>query len=196
MKMRKRTALFVIVISATLGLGVGISRAQEGTPPKAVETQKPAAAYHLEFALNELEDGKKINTRNYIMDVISEREGDLGRIRDIARDGKALKIGSRVPVESEQGKFQYIDVGTSIWCKLLEQDGTLTLDARAEVSSVLPITATDRYSGGSGGKPVLRQLQINSVTAIIPGKVTSLGTVDDPDSKRQFQLEVKVTKLR
>jgi hypothetical protein len=193
--MRRHAALLLVMMAATLGLGTAISRAQENTP-KAVEAQKPVPAYHMEFALIELEDGKKINTRNYTMDVISEQEGNLGIIREIGRDGKELKIGSRIPVEFDQGKLQYIDVGTNIKCRLLEQDGALTLDARAEVSSILPSTATDRYSGGSGGKPVLRQLQINSVTAIIPGKVTSLGTVDDPDSKRQFQLEVKATKLR
>jgi hypothetical protein len=43
---------------------------------------------------------------------------------------------------------------------------------------------------------VLRQLQIQSSSAVTLGKLMTLGTVDDPDSKRQFQLEVTITKLR
>jgi hypothetical protein len=44
--------------------------------------------------------------------------------------------------------------------------------------------------------PLLRQLRINASTVAMPGKPTVIGVVDDPNSKRQFQLEVTVTKLR
>jgi hypothetical protein len=43
---------------------------------------------------------------------------------------------------------------------------------------------------------VLRQLNINASTLAVLGKPMILGSVDDPNSKRQFQLEVTVTKLR
>jgi len=45
-------------------------------------------------------------------------------------------------------------------------------------------------------RPVLRQLKIESSTIGIPGKPLIIGSVDDPGSKKQFQLEVTVTKLR
>jgi hypothetical protein len=43
---------------------------------------------------------------------------------------------------------------------------------------------------------VLRQLNINASTLAVLGKPMIVGSVDDPNSKRQFQLEVTVTKLR
>jgi hypothetical protein len=182
---KRHVAWFSFVLLLALWLEVGVSHAQQ---------LKPAPAYHLDFALNELDDGKKINTRQYSMDQIAERQGDPGYIRDLGH-GKEVKIGTRVPVESEQGKYQYVDIGTSIWCQLKEDDAGLSLDARAEVSSLVPRADTDVYHPNMHA-PVLRQLQIQSSSAVTLGKLMTLGTVDDPDSKRQFQLEVTVTKLR
>jgi hypothetical protein len=183
---RRNTAWFSrAALLVALCLAAGIGHAQQ---------LKPSPAYHLDFALNELDGGKKLNTRQYAMDLIAERQGDPGYIRDLGR-GKELKIGTRVPVESEPGKYQYIDIGTSIWCQLKEDDAGLSMDAKAEVSSLVPRTDTNLYHPVPGA-PILRQLQIQSSTAVTLGKLTTLGTVDDPDSMRQFQLEVTVTKLR
>ena len=44
--------------------------------------------------------------------------------------------------------------------------------------------------------PILRQLKIDASTVAVLGKPIVIGSVDDPNSKRQFQLEVTVTKLR
>ena len=44
--------------------------------------------------------------------------------------------------------------------------------------------------------PLLRQLQINGSTVVLPSKPMTVGVVDDPNSKRQFQLVVTVTKIR
>jgi hypothetical protein len=44
--------------------------------------------------------------------------------------------------------------------------------------------------------PVIRQIKINGNTLLVVGKPILIGSVDDPNSKRQFQLEVTVTKLR
>jgi hypothetical protein len=43
---------------------------------------------------------------------------------------------------------------------------------------------------------VIRQLQIKASTVALLGKPMVVGSVDDPNSKRQFQVEVTVTKLR
>jgi hypothetical protein len=44
--------------------------------------------------------------------------------------------------------------------------------------------------------PLLRQMQINASTVTVPGRPTVVGSMDDPNSKRQFQLELTVTKLK
>jgi hypothetical protein len=43
---------------------------------------------------------------------------------------------------------------------------------------------------------VIRQLKISAGTLAQLGKPMVVGSVDDPNSKRQFQLEVTVTKLK
>ena len=45
-------------------------------------------------------------------------------------------------------------------------------------------------------RPTIRQMKIESSTVATVGKPMVIGSVDDPNSKRQFQLEVTVTKLR
>jgi hypothetical protein len=192
--MRKTAALFLIIVSAMLSVPSRVCFAQENGSAKPAEPRGPIPAYHLEFALNELEDGKKINTRQYGMDLVALRQEDRGNFRDLAGN-KAIKIGTRLPVEIEQGKVEYIDIGTSIRCHMMEDEAGLSLEAHAEVSSLVPRTSTDAYRPNTTN-PILRQLSIEAATAITPGKLTTLGTVDDPDSKRQFQLEVTVTKLR
>jgi len=193
---RKTTVSLLSALVVILSLGVGKSPAQEGGSSKAAEKPKPAPAYHLDLTLSELENGKKINTRQYAMDVIAERSGPQdGLVKDFAGRGKEIKIGTRVPIEFDQGKLEYLDIGTNIWCRLLEDEGGLSLDIKAEMSSLVPRSDTDIYHPPSRD-PIVRQIQINASTAITPGKSTSLGTVDDPDSKRQFQLEVTATKLR
>ncbi|MGA2346892.1 MAG: hypothetical protein ABSF93_12855 [Candidatus Sulfotelmatobacter sp.] len=192
--LRKIGTLLLMALALILSPAGKTALAQDNSSPKPPEPRKPVPAYHLEFALNELEDGKKINGRQYSTDAIAERRTDPSYIRDLGNT-KRITIGSKVPVETETGKFAYIDVGTSIWYHLLEDEAELTLDAKAEVSSVVPGSGTDPRNGYAGNH-VLRQLAIQSATVITLGKSTTLGTVDDPDSKRQFQLEVTVTKLK
>jgi hypothetical protein len=149
------------------------------------QANKTATAYRLDFSVNEMEDGKKINSRQYSM---NSRPGD----------GNEIKIGTRVPVEVKQGEFQYLDVGTNIWCRLRDEadmsmlGSNVLLNVRAELSNF----ALPDQQQAQQFHPVVRQLKIEASTIAIPGKSLVVGVVDDPNSKRQFQLEVTVTKLR
>jgi hypothetical protein len=150
-------------------------------------------AYRLDFSLNELEDGKKINSRHYTLSVV---------------DGPSeeIKIGTRVPVATGGGEngaapqFTYVDLGTNIWAMLLEKNNgdDLQLQVRAELSWA----KTDDPTGASGQSaklftpPIVSQMKINGSTVITPGKPTIIGVAEDPRSNRQFQLEVTATKLK
>jgi hypothetical protein len=184
--MRKASAIYTIaILGFMIGWGVA-GRAQDAAPIKsngeakpAVRTEKPAHPYRVDFSLNELEDGKKINTRQYSMNLNAE-------------DANEIKIGTRVPVEPKEGEFQYMDVGTSIWCRIGDDSDGIALSVRAESSNF----AIPDQASGNGRRPVIRQVQIKASTVAQLGKPMVVGTVDDPNSKRQFQLEVTVTKLR
>lgn len=152
------------------------AQAESENAPKA---EKVSNAYRLDFSVNELEDGKKINTRQYSLNLNSGSSNEL-------------KIGTRVPVDTKQGEFQYIDVGTSIWSRIEDRNGSIALFVRAEISNF----ASPEQNHDAGARPLLRQLKIGADTLAILGKPMLVGSVDDPNSKRQFQLEVTAIKLR
>jgi 3D (Asp-Asp-Asp) domain-containing protein len=170
------------------GIGKGLAQESSGSTKSAEkERSKPLEAYRLDFSINELEDGKKINTRQYSMNLN-------------ANDSNEIKIGSRVPVEPKQGEFQYLDVGTNIWAKLDSRNDQLGLTVRIELSNFaswgLGTFPTPEQPQAHDTRPVIRQLKISASTLALLGKPMVLGSVDDPNSKRQFQVEVTVTKLR
>jgi hypothetical protein len=182
--MRRAFAVWTIAILGFL-IGLGAKGHAQDNAAKsekdsaAAERDKPVHAYRLDFSVNELEDGKKINSRQYSLNLNAD-------------DANEIKIGTRVPVEAAHEQFQYMDVGTSIWCRIGERPDGIPMTVRADISNfAIPDQGT-----GHESRPVVRQFKINASTLAVPGKPIVVGSVDDPNSKRQFQLEVTVTKLR
>jgi hypothetical protein len=185
--MIKKTVMATALIAALMSAGAFTKAwAQEsGATKTASEIEKSPHAYRLDFSVNEMEGGKKINSRQYSMNLNS---GDENQI----------KIGTRVPVEAKPPTdFQYLDVGTNIWCRLRDRSDMsalgdyISLQVRTDISNfAVP------EQQGQQVRPVLRQMNINASTLALVGKPTVMGSVDDPNSKRQFQLEVTVTKLK
>ena len=150
---------------------------------KQPQSQKAIRPYRLDFSLNELEDGKKINGRHYSMNLT-------------VGSGDEIKIGTRVPVRSgwdqvaSNMNFQYLDVGTEIWANLRESGDVVQLEVRSEISNL------DTHEAHPALPPIIRRIQIRGSTLLVDGKPILFGSVDDPNSNRQFQLEVTVTKLK
>src|ERR1700726_4368257 len=164
--MFKKMLVTATLILALTAAGISLASAQDSSSPKATpETEKAVNAYRLDFSVNEFEDGKKINTRHYAMNLNAE-------------DANEIKIGTRVPVESKQGEFQYLDVGTNIWCRIGERANGLPLSVRAEISN---FAMPDQQA--QQARPVLRQLSIRASTVAQLGRPTVVGSVDDPNSK-------------
>jgi hypothetical protein len=171
------------------------AKAQEGSKESSPGTAKsqPVQSYRLDFSFNEVLDGKTVNTRHYSMNLT-------------AGNSDEIKIGTRVPVASgsnsnnampsqyQYSQYQYIDVGTQIWSQLRERDDDLILMVKGEVSNMDVGTGTGEHFGAL--PPVIRLIKINGDTLLVVGKPILIGSVDDPNSKKQFQLEVTVTKLK
>jgi hypothetical protein len=171
----------LLVVLAVSG-GVGRIAAQQSTEaPKATAQDSPklVEAYRLDFSINELEDGKKINTRQYSMNLNGNDSNDL-------------KIGTRVPLEGKEGQFEYIDVGTNISARMQCRNGQVEVFVHTDMSNF----AIPEQAQGHDTHPVIRQLKISGSTLAVLGKPMIVGSVDDPNSKRQFQVEVTVNKLR
>jgi hypothetical protein len=181
--MLKKTILGAALVLAIVSVGrSGKASAQEASPTKAPQAEKQA--YRIDFSVNEMEDGKKINSRQYAMNLN-------------AGDSSQIKIGTRVPIEEKAGEFSYLDVGTSIWCRLRDRSdetwlgNAVLLSVRSEISNfAVPEQQAQNV------RPLLRQLKIEAGTVAQLARPVVVGSVDDPNSKRQFQLEVTVSKLR
>jgi hypothetical protein len=192
--MRRIMAMWLLVTTMALYSGSKLAQAQD-SPPKAEQPEKPVHAYRLDFFLNELEGDKKVNSRHYSINL------------DVPGERQEIKIGTRVPVATAYGagpvsggtsalsntQFQYLDVGTHIWCSLKEHGDELELQAGSDISNI--DAGPSRETNGLS-QPVVRQIKIGGSTVVIPGKPIIIGSADDPTSNRQFQLEVTVSKLR
>jgi hypothetical protein len=174
----------------------GTDKKSDSVTPTATN-QKPASIepYRLDFSFNELENGKKINTRHYTITTTAGSANDI-------------KIGSRVPVSSDGGsvaaQFQYIDLGTYIWVMLRDKglglqplDG-LQLEVKSDVSATKheDVDVAPRAPHSAFTPPIISQIKINGTTQLVIGKPMVIGIGEDPYSNRQFQLEVTATKLK
>jgi hypothetical protein len=189
--MQKIAGIWFAGITMALCCALAPLQAQEDTKPaaadnraKAERPERPMHAYRIDFSIAELEDGKKINSRHYSMDLNS---GDRNQI----------KIGTRVPVVSESlsnkpevSQFQYLDVGTNINCRLEERGDQLALEVHADFSNLA--SASEQHSP----QPIIRQINISGSTLADTGKPVVIGAVDDPNSNRTFQLEATATRLK
>jgi hypothetical protein len=180
--MRKGIGIWVVAIVMALS-GMRMSHAQEASKPdsddgkaKAEHSEKPAHAYRVDISINELEDGKKINSRHYAM---YQNSGTWNQVH----------ISSRVSVSTPQTSLP-IEVGTTINCTLNESGDDIALVVKGDFSNL--ISPDDQHST----QPVVRQMSINGSTLATLGKPAVVGAVDDPNSNRQFQLEATVTKLK
>jgi hypothetical protein len=187
--MKKLLAIFVVVAFVGMSASAGFAQEQEASKDSSPLPIKNKAVqpYRLDFSFNEVAEGKVVNTRHYSMNLTSGSSNEI-------------KIGTRVPVAVSSSpsapaamQYQYMDVGTNIWSQLREHGDELTLAVRAEVSNLDVGTSS---SGGAMLPPVVRQIKIDGETLLVVGKTLTIGSVDDPNSKRQFQLEVNITKLR
>jgi hypothetical protein len=189
--MPKKTAFMTAAVLCLLYCAVSHTHAQEASNEAKSAKTKTVEAYRLDFSFNELEGDKKINTRHYSMNLTSDQSNEI-------------KIGSRVPVTAavnskDSGgvdtQFQYIDLGTNIWAQVKpmpNSDGQ-ELVVRSEISN---LDVNSVAGTGPNSLPVIRQMKMSGSTILIEGKPLLVGSMDDPTSKRQFQLEVTVTKLR
>ena len=90
--MLKKVVVAAALVFILIGGGTTKAPAQEAGTSKAASERSEAPAlnaYRLEFSVNEIEDGKKINTRQYSMNLNAE-------------DANEIKIVTPVPVEAKQ----------------------------------------------------------------------------------------------
>jgi len=176
--MLKNIALLVILPLALLA-----QEAPKPAPPK------PAHVYRLDYLLTELEGGKKTDSKDYT--VLLDGDRKTGRLR----------VGTRMPVATGAGeaKWQYMDLGVTIEANTLSAtDTSLGLRNRVEVSSIVMPTAESGKAStlGSPTQPIIRNFTGESEVTVPFNKPTTLFTLDEPSSKRSFQVQLTATEIR
>jgi hypothetical protein len=138
--------------------------------------------YKLEFTVFELENGKRINERSYMLHLL---DGD--------RRGTSTRVGTRVPVQVGPDKgVQYMDVGLKISADFHSADDSgVTLWINFETSGfAVPEQSTQ------SGTPVLRNVNDATAAKLAYGKPTLISSIDDVNSKRRLQLELTATRVK
>lgn len=181
--MKIHSARFLVFLTFLLGLATAASAApQEASKDKPAKPEpresKPLAVYRVEFAIHEVEAGKRVNTRTYGMLL---REDKIGRVR----------TASSVPIPAKDNQIVYLDAGTNIDCELREQDGGVAIEVSFEVSDFVPARVE-----GQAAAPVRRSIRAQVAAVIAVEKATLLSSVDDAATKRVYQFEVTAFKIK
>lgn len=173
-----------IVVVALLLTAAGFSQSEQ--KPVSPDTNKASAdsadTYRIDVTISEMQDGKRISSRNY---------------STLIRDGRyiaprTIRVGSRLPVQTPPQGMNYLDVGTNLTLRAWKLEGQLILSMAVEVSSIAPV---DPASGVKLAEaPVLRQFRTDQEAAIPLAKPTLFNSIDDPSSNHKFQIEVTATK--
>jgi hypothetical protein len=173
---------------------VALLAAVSTTAQQAVPAKPEESFYRLDFVLRELEDGKVINTRSYSLWLSSVVEGSRGG----RGGGGSIRAGNDMPaVSTAQGDkpagVTYKNTGISIDCTLTESASGPVMSMSG---SIVNVVTPDQGQDNKMLLPVFRSINLNAYTLLALGKPTLISSVDDPGSKRRFQLEVTGTKLR
>ncbi len=175
----RRTTLRLLLLSVFfLPLSASAVLTQE---KKAEEAERTGSVYRVDFAVHELEDGKRVNTRHYSMQLEAGRPGRAGQIR----------ASTKVPVPSGNN-WQYIDVGLDLDCRLEESESGL----RLQISFTISNFAVPEEEREARIPPLMREIRSSVHTVIQPDKPTVVSSVDDTATKRRYELEVTATKVK
>jgi hypothetical protein len=182
----KRFLMLMIVLLAAYSLLAqeDAQKKQEKPESDTIVKKAPVPTYKMAFSIYELQDGKKINQRDYSL--LVEANG---------RGANSLKIGTKVPIDAGNGGITYADVGFEMRCSADE-----TVNNKLEVSLDMTVTNfaipeqnTDPRTAGS--RPVLRGVTQRVGAIVNPGKPQILTTMDDVNSNKRMQVELTATKV-
>lgn len=167
----------ISLLAATLALAVtGLAQTPDAKPSEP-------KFYKLEIVLKELEAGKVVASRNYVMATAFP-----------ANSNASVRTGDKVAVPTATGaansQFTYMDIGVNIDCRITSASAAeIGLHVAADISSVAD-------NKGSSLPPTIVQTRLNG-DAIVPfRKPITVFSVDGASSKRQTQLEITATPVQ
>jgi len=177
-----RTTLPIAAALLTFASAAGLAQSGDTT-----STAGPAKYFRLDFAVQELDGGKIVNSRHYLTTIpVPTKTGE----------GSVIRTGSKVPIATgvvggQESQFTYIDLGVNIDChSAKEVDGNLALNVNAEISNAASMPTSPARN------PVIRQTKWGANVIVPVGKPTVIFSSDDLTTKGQIQLELTATPIQ
>ena len=185
-KIERNLTVVMSVLALTFFCVRANAAAQHAKQPQSEHAtkQEPAADfnnYRVSYKVNEVENGKTVNSRSYKLMV---RAGTTATVR----------IGSRVPYSAggkEVGSIQYQDVGMNIDCRVRDEEGNVVVHTKVSMMSL-----GGRAEASSQTYRVFGQFQMENNTVVTLGKQVFVGSADDVASNHSYVIEVTVTQAR
>jgi hypothetical protein len=179
-------AIFILALASGLLAQQPAKGAPDQPVKKEAEEIRPLDTfYKLTFVIYELDDGKRVNQRDYSM---------IGRAN--TRPDASIRISTRIPVYSEEKKMTYVDAGLTLSCNLRDQTpGKIQAQCEIGISGfVRPEQLPESRSTGVSA-PVLRSTNSNTWAVLTMGKPVIIANIDDINSAKRMQIEVTATKM-
>jgi hypothetical protein len=170
--------LLPISASAQEEKGKETATAEQKGKETATMEQKPMAAYRIEFNVREIENGKRLNSRNYM---IMAKDNDWSRIR----------VQDNVPYQASDNSYQHTDLRMDIDCRPHERSDNVALDISVNFSSMAPAPDSAPRT-----PPVFRTANTGISAVVTLGKPTLVASSDDVSSNRRYEIEVTATKVK
>lgn len=155
---------------------------------QAEKMQPPpnSTVYRVSYRVNELENGKTINSRSYTLMAQPSRT-------------MSVRIGNRVPftTANSAGKgavssVQYWNVGMNIDSTIDDRGENLLVHTKLEMNSL----AAKEQQSALEHPPIFNDLRLDDTTSATLGKPAFVGSLDDVSSNRHYVIEVTVTKAK
>jgi hypothetical protein len=181
----KRTFISMLLVAVVVATCLAQDQTKKEESAVKPTDKGPTIAYKLDYKVFELEDGKRINQRDFTsLATATEHGGPMSQLR----------IGTRVPVSTPGEKPNYLDVGFNVNSSIgSEPGGKISASIRMELSSfAVPEQNADPRSASM---PVLRNSNFAIWTVLTPGKPQIIASIDDINSKKRMQVEVTATRI-
>jgi len=143
--------------------------------------QEAPKFFRLDFVVKEFDENKLVSAKTYSTFMSTDER----------QKGALIRTGNKVGYSPNPGTTNFVDVGVNIDCsRLQEVNSQLIVQVQAEVNSIpggeilantLPTVRTNRWNA----------------SALIPiGKVSTLFSSDDQNSKRRMQVDLTATPVK
>ena len=143
------------------------------------ELDRPRRSYRLTYTLYELENGKRVSSRSFTLNVAQGQRAYL-------RQGTRIPIVTGTASAAEKSsQVQYIDIGLNLEASIEGAAGSLRLHTKLEQTSL-----GDEASGMGSQDPVIRQSVFEEASVLTPGKAILLGSFAGAGGTKTEEVEV------